>query len=404
MVTAESTPERTLIPLGFYIHIPFCVRKCLYCDFVSYAGKEHLVQAYFEALRREWKWYRHYDLLSEYKLYTLYVGGGNPSLVTEELAAFFQAYHEMLPLERFHEVTIEVNPGTISFSQLQRLYRAGFNRVSIGVQSFHDEELSTLGRIHTRAEALACFHAARRAGFRNISLDLIFGIPGSTLETWESTLHETLALQPEHISTYNLTIEAGTPFWELHQQGKLKLPDEDLQLNLYQSGIATLNRAGYEQYEISNFALPGYRCWHNQIYWHNEEYLGLGAGAHSYLKGYRYWNHADLETYIDRSAKTSVWRPKQRFGTPGTVEGAERLDLSGTIGETVIMNLRMLEGIDMTAFQQRFGQSFEVLFAKPLDKLLALNLLEFSGTRLRLTPKGIHLSNEVFREFINNEQ
>jgi len=225
-------------------------------------------------------------------------------------------------------------------------------------------------------------------------------------------------LQPEHLSTYNLTIEAGTPFWEQQQQGKLTLPDEDLQLAMYQFAIATLTRAGYEHYEISNFALPGYRCQHNQIYWRNEEYLGLGAGAHSYLKGCRYWNYADLETYIrslvshtsrlTEDAANGTWAVQQgeaanetyALHNPPTVAGAERLDLPGVIGETVIMNLRMLEGVDMTAFQRRFGQVFEVLFAKPLDKLLALNLVEFSGKWLRLTPKGIYLSNEVFQEFV----
>jgi len=400
-----------MTPLGLYIHIPFCVRKCRYCSFASYSGKEHEVQRYFEALRRELEWYIQHESLSEYCLYTLYVGGGTPSLVTEELATWFQSYRELLPFESFREVTIEINPGTISFFQFQQLYQAGFNRASIGVQSFHDEELKSLGRIHASQEAIACFHAARRAGFRNISLDLIFGIPDSTLAAWEFTLNTAISLQPEHISTYNLTIEEGTPFWEQVQQGKLTLPNEDLQLDLYTSGIAALTKAGYEQYEISNFAIPGYRSRHNQIYWRNEEYLGLGAAAHSYLKGCRYWNYADPETYMvsclaehldGHHFQSGVHLEDRAYSTisPPAVEGEEQLEPLNTMGETVIMNLRMLEGVDVAAFERRFGQTLESLYAESVENLRTLELIEIQNNHLRLTKKGIYLSNEVFQEFV----
>ncbi len=397
-------------PLGRYIHIPFCVRKCLYCNFVSYTGKDEDVQRYFEALGRELRWYQQPGFPAEYCPYTLYIGGGTPSLVTQELVMFLQAYCDLLPFESFREATIEVNPGTISFSQLQQLSQVGFNRVSIGVQSFHDEELRTLGRIHTRDEAIACFHEARRAGFRNISLDLIFGIPDSTPETWESTVNTAMALQPEHLSTYNLTLEEGTPFWKRAQQGDLCLPDDDLQLNMYTSGITALTQAGYEHYEISNFALPGYRSQHNQIYWRNEEYLGLGAGAYSYLKGRRYWNYADLESYIAAYLDEQLDGHHLRGGvhledsmfSPPSIAGEEQLDLPGTMGETVIMNLRMLEGVDMAAFGRRFGDTLESVYAGSLDNLLALELIEIRDHHLRLTPKGLYVSNEVFQEFISN--
>jgi oxygen-independent coproporphyrinogen-3 oxidase len=318
---------------------------------------------------------------------------------------FLESYRDMFTCELFLESTIEVNPSTISFSQFQQLHQAGFNRVSIGVQSFHDRELRVLGRIHTSDEAIACFQAARRAGFRNVSLDLIFGIPDSDLTTWRASLDTTISLKPEHISTYNLTIEEGTPFWEHKQQGQLTLPDEDLQLEMYRSGIMVLTKAGYEQYEISNFALPGHRCHHNQIYWKNEEYLGLGAGAYSYLKGRRYWNYTDLETYIhsclDGHHFGSGAHLEDSILSPPTTAGEERLDLLNIIGETIIMNLRMLEGIDITTFDQRFGQSLETLFAKPLEKLRSLELIEIQNDHLRLTKKGIALSNEVFQEFVN---
>ncbi len=388
-------------PLGLYIHIPFCVRKCLYCDFVSYPGKEHYIQEYFEALRRELEWYIHNGFLSEYKGYTLYVGGGTPSLASEELVMFLGSYHDILTCESFHEATIEVNPGTISFSQFQQLHQAGFNRISLGVQSFYDKELRTLGRIHTSEEAIACFHAARRAGFRNVSLDLIFGIPDSDLTTWKSSLNTALSLSPEHISMYNLTIEEGTPFWEQLQQGQLTLPDEDLQIDMYKSGIAALTEAGYEQYELSNFAVPGYRSQHNQLYWRNEEYLGLGAGAYSYLKGRRYWNYADLETYIAQSTNGKKVFHNIHGPYPPTVEGEERLDPPGMIGETIIMNLRMLEGVDLPAFEYRFGYSLESLYTESIENLRSLGLIEIQNNHLRLTPKGFYLSNEVFQEFVN---
>jgi oxygen-independent coproporphyrinogen-3 oxidase len=400
-----------MTPLGLYIHIPFCVRKCLYCNFVSYSGKKHEVQRYFEALRRELEWYRQHGSLLEYCPYTLYVGGGTPSLVTEELILFFLSYCDILSFESFREVTIEVNPGTISFSQLQQLYQVGFDRISIGVQSFHDEELRTLGRIHTSEEAIACFQAARHAGFRNINLDLIFGIPDSTLATWELSLHTAISLQPEHISTYNLTIEEGMPFWEQIHQGKLSLPDEDLQFKMYTSGIATLTQAGYKHYEISNFAIPDYQSQHNQIYWRNEEYLGLGTGAHSYLKGRRYWNFSDLETYIQTCLDGYLDGHHLRGGvhlensifSPPTVQGEERLDPLRTMGETIIMNLRMLEGVDIAAFDSRFGHTLESLYAESIENLIALELIKIQNNHLRLTQKGIYLSNEVFQEFVNYE-
>ena len=389
--------------VGLYIHIPFCVRKCLYCDFVSYVGKESDVGRYFEAVHQEFTWYLQHAFFSEYKPVSLYIGGGTPSLVIEELVAFIQAHQKILSSESLREMTIEVNPGTIYFSQFQQLRQVGFNRVSIGVQSLHDTELRTLGRIHTSEEAVMCVDAARRGGFENISIDLIFGVSGSNLMKWKSTLTHVISMNPEHIAIYNLTIEENTPFWEQQQQGILLLPDEDLQLEMYKVGVATLTQAGYEHYEISNFALPGYRSQHNQIYWRNEEYLGLGAGAHSYLKRRRYWNDVGLESYITRNLSTAKTHNAHNGSIlyPPPVEGEERLDMKGRIGETVMMNLRLLEGVNLSTFQHRFGQSLESLYTEPLEKLCSLELIEIIENHLRLTPKGILLSNEVFQEFVN---
>ncbi len=393
---------------GLYIHIPFCARKCGYCDFVSYAGKEEKVQSYFEALRQELNWYMHHACFSEYQLYSLYVGGGTPSLVTDQLAAFLEEYRTILLPDCLHEATVEVNPGTVTFSQFQQLCQAGVNRVSIGVQSFHDKDLKLLGRIHTGEEAVACIEAARDAGFQNVSIDLMFGIPNSEFMTWESTLMQAISLKPEHLSLYNLSIEEGTPFWKQQQHGEFLLSDDDLQLTMYELGIAASSEAGYEHYEISNFALPGYRSRHNQIYWRNEEYLGLGAGAHSYLNGRRYWNDSGLEHYLARSHSffeepvidSVEGLSKGEHPLPPTVKGEEHLDLGGTIGETVMMNLRLIEGIHLSGFQQRFGVALEILYADRIEKLREFELIEIRDDHLRLTSKGIRLSNEVFQEFV----
>jgi oxygen-independent coproporphyrinogen-3 oxidase len=313
---------------------------------------------------------------------------------------FIHDFREIFSPEQLQEMTIEVNPGTIAFPQFRQLCQAGFHRISIGIQSLHDAELTLLGRIHNAQEALSCFHDARRAGFENISIDLMFGIPGSNAATWTTTLKQATALHPEHISMYNLTIEEETPFWQQQQQGTLNLPDEDTQLSMYQSGIALLTEAGYEHYEISNFALPGYRSRHNQVYWRNEEYLGLGAGAHSYLKGRRYANTPKLALYC-ASGESAEDEFHEETPYPPTVVEEECLDSAGTMGETIMMNLRMLDGIKLSAFQQRFGASLESVYAEAIEKLRKINLIEIRDNHLRLTPEGVLLSNEVFQEFIH---
>lgn len=391
-----------MTPLGLYIHIPFCVQKCAYCDFISYAGQKKRTPAYIYALQQELEWYYHHNVLNDYQFFTLYIGGGTPSLATRELLPFLTTYYPRLVLRSDDESTIEVNPGTITFSQLRQLRQVGINRVSIGIQSFHNSELRQLGRIHSAEEAINSFHAAREADFRNISVDLMFGLPGSTLTQWEESLQRALFLRPEHISLYNLTIEEGTPFWQQHQRGSLSLPDEETQLAQYQTGCRMLTQAGYEHYEISNFAIPGYRSRHNQIYWRNEEYLGLGTGAHSYIQGRRYWNTVRLTDYLQRSTQYSISAEKEKGDVyPLTVDGKECLSKEGTIGETLMMNLRMLDGLDLQWFHERFGQTFETMYQETYETLHTQGLLEIIENHVRLTQKGVLLSNEVFREFIS---
>ena len=383
-----------MTPIGLYVHVPFCVRKCAYCDFASYSGRDADLPAYMDALTREAAWYEARGAFDEYAVRTVYVGGGTPSLAADRLADFLAAHRTRL-FPNAEEITIEANPGTIGLPDLRRLFDAGCNRLSIGLQSLHDRELRTLGRIHSRDDALRCVQAARQAGFRNLSLDLMFGIPGATLADWLATLRETIALAPEHISAYNLTIEAGTPFAELREQGKLDAPDDDAQVEMADAAVAELAAAGYEQYEISNFARPGFRSQHNQMYWRNEEYLGLGAAAHSYLRGSRYWNASALDDYLARSRSDA---PPSDF--PPAVDGHETLDLAGTMGETMMMQLRLRDGVDLRQFQRRFGLSIEAVYGEQIAELCAEGLLEIDQTRLRLTTRGVRFANEAAQRFL----
>lgn len=383
-----------MTPIGLYVHVPFCVRKCAYCDFASYSGRDADLPAYMDALAREAAWHAARGAFDEYAVRTAYVGGGTPSLAADRLADFLAA-HRMWLFPNAEEITIEANPGTIGLPGLRRLFDAGCNRLSIGLQSLHDRELRTLGRIHSRDDALRCVQAARQAGFRNLSLDLMFGIPGATLADWLATLRETIALAPEHISAYNLTIEAGTPFAELREQGKLNVPDDGAQVEMYDAAVAELAAAGYEQYEISNFARPGFRSQHNQIYWRNEEYIGLGAAAHSYLRGCRYWNASALDDYLARSRSNA---PPSDF--PPTVDGHETLDLAGAMGETMMMQLRLRDGVDLRQFQRRFGLSIKAVYGEQIAELCAEGLLEINQTRLRLTMRGVRFANEAAQRFL----
>ena len=383
-----------MTPIGLYVHVPFCVRKCAYCDFASYSGRDADLPAYMDALAREAAWHAARGAFDEYAVRTAYVGGGTPSLAADRLADFLAA-HRMWLFPNAEEITIEANPGTIGLPGLRRLFDAGCNRLSIGLQSLHDRELRTLGRIHSRDDALRCVQAARQAGFRNLSLDLMFGIPGATLADWLATLRETIALAPEHVSAYNLTIEAGTPFAELREQGKLNLPDDGAQVEMYDAAVAELAAAGYEQYEISNFARPGFRSQHNQIYWRNEEYIGLGAAAHSYLRGCRYWNASALDDYLVRSRSDA---PPSDF--PPTVDGHETLDLAGAMGETMMMQLRLRDGVDLRQFQRRFGLSIKAVYGEQIAELCAEGLLEINQTRLRLTMRGVRFANEAAQRFL----
>ncbi|MGI9860780.1 radical SAM family heme chaperone HemW [Moorella naiadis] len=375
--------------VSLYIHIPFCARKCNYCDFVSYPGQPpEVVAAYC----------RHLELEMELAartwqpgpVATVFLGGGTPTLLpAARLAEVLEATENYFGWQPGVEVSVEANPGTITREQLRVLRAAGVNRLSLGVQSFADYLLTAMGRIHRRPDIYQAYDLARGAGFNNINLDLIFGLPGQNLAVWQATLKEAIALRPEHIATYGFQIEEGTPWGRLAAAGQLDHPGEDLELAMYQEARETLAAAGYQQYEISNFARPGYECRHNLTYWQNQPYLGLGVAAASSWQGQRWQNYRDLEQY---GAAVAAGRlPRAEIAT---------LTRHQQMGETMFLGLRLLEGVDLEAFRRRFGADPRQVYAGELAPLYQAGLVEEKGGRLRLTARGLPLANEVFVAFV----
>lgn len=326
----------------------------------------------------------------ESPLETVYIGGGTPTaLPPSALAGVLDALQGRFGLLPDSELTIEANPGTVTSVSLSELRAGGFNRLSIGVQSFDDATLSRIGRIHTADAAREAFRNAREAGFGNISIDLMYALPDQSTDNWRQTLSSAVELAPEHISLYELTVEEGTVFGNLRKRCQLNLPDEDLQLEMYTMAIQTLTDQGYEHYEVSNFARPGYRSRHNQTYWRNEPYFGFGAGASGYVGGVRYTNIGDPTEYADRI---------RAGGT--AVESTEAVTGRQAMGETVMLGLRMMDGVDLAAFKARFGVDLTDEYHQEIEGFLERGLIEVTETSLRLTPKGLFVANEVAAEFL----
>lgn len=408
--------------LGIYIHIPFCIKKCGYCDFNSYEGMEEVIDEYVRAVKREISFYNPscppFEKGGEggiYEVISIFFGGGTPSILKSwQLLEILESCKKLFNLKTDAEITIEANPETFTADKLRELRKGGFNRISIGVQSFNDRLLKKLGRVHDLKKAYQGILSARDAGFENISIDLMFGIPDETIDDWESDIKTTIELKPEHISTYNLTIERGTQFWSETQAKACgyRLPDEDKQLEMYEKGIGLLIKSGYEHYEISNFAKAcsersesnGRKCLHNQIYWRNEEYLGIGAGAHSYMDGERRWNIKTPEDYINAiiPCKIPLIPPLLKGDLGGfATAGSERLEMKGVMGETIMMGLRMLEGINLQNFKKRFGVELKSIFSDTISQLLKNNLIIFDNGNLKLTHKGLLFYNDVSAEFLS---
>ena len=434
-----------MVPYSIYLHIPFCAHRCGYCDFNTYAGLEAHIPEYVSALCAEIEWVAASDG-QKLPAHTVFFGGGTPSLLpAREIERILTALQDAFDLQPDLELSLEANPGTLTRSYLHDLHSLGVNRLSLGVQSTHPGELKLLERIHTYPEAIQSVTWARQAGFENLNLDLIFGLPEQTLQTWQRTIQLALGLNPEHFSLYALTIEQDTPFGRWSRRGLLSPPDPDLAADMYEWAAEQLANHGYTQYEISNWAhsrpsptgssfAPAYVCRHNLQYWHNLPYLGLGAGAHGYAAGYRTENVLSPVKYIqllkannqqptaDRHqperpqtseiSKTSqAWVTKEKntvksvFPWSPAIQSIHPIDRQTEIGETMMMGLRLTQqGISGQAFSMRFGRSLEQVFRVQIERLVRLGLLEwanYNGDRvLRLTTKGRLLGNQVFMEFI----
>lgn len=369
--------------MEIYIHIPFCAKKCEYCDFLSgpAGGKEQ--RAYVQALLKE---IRAAEEGQGRSVSSIFIGGGTPSLLKEDLlGSILNEIYKKFNLEPGAEISIEVNPGTVSSKKLEAYRRMGINRLSIGLQSTDDRELKTLGRLHNYAQFLETYQAAGNAGFDNINIDLMSALPDQTYEGWVANLRRTAELSPAHISAYSLIIEEGTPF----AMRELNLPDEETEYRMYEDTAAILEEYGYEQYEISNYAKKGRRCRHNVGYWTRCDYLGLGLGAASLWGKKRFSNTADMEEYLRNSA------------FPGRIRLMEPvLSREDEMAEFMFLGLRMTEGVSEAAFRQGFGVEMREIYGEVLKKYTGMELLEEKDGRIFLTRKGIHVSNSVMSDFL----
>lgn len=389
-------------PLSLYIHIPFCVQKCLYCDFLSAKASKQEKEAYVKKLLEEMEYWKE-TLQKEYVIQTVFLGGGTPTcLRAEELLQIGRKLSELpLALQAckegkeknavppFFEFTAEANPGTLSKEKVHALKEIGVNRVSIGLQSVHGKELKALGRIHTYQDFLDSFHLLRDCGFDNINVDLMADIPNQTVESYQATLSSVTELSPEHISSYSLIVEEGTPFYKMQEEGKLLLPDEEMDRQMYCLTQEMLLEKGYQRYEISNYARPGKECRHNLTYWEMGEYLGIGLGASSYFKGCRFSNVDRQQEYLSLAAQHLQ---KER----------DVLSKKEEMEEYVFLGLRMRKGISAEDYKRRFGISFYECYKTVLPVLFENCLLaeDKNHGRIYLTDKGIDISNMVLAEFL----
>lgn len=374
-----------------YIHIPFCLRKCPYCAFVSREGSPAQREAYVELLLAEMR-LAHAETPNDRPLESVYFGGGTPSLLEpSQIGRILSLAGSLFGLSPHAEITLEANPGTVDGAKLSGFRGAGINRLSLGVQSFHDCLLALLGRVHSAAQAEQAVEAARKAGFGNIGIDLIHALPGQSMEIWREDLTRALELAPEHLSVYGLTVEEGTPFARRYADDR-DLPDEDLSADMFLVADDLLTSAGYEHYEIANYALPGYRSRHNGGYWRRDGYLGLGAGAHSLLRcghGSRFGNSCDVDEYA--SAVTRGELPRRDL-----VE----LSQDDALAEFMFLGLRLADGVNFQEFRKEFGMGLVERFGGQMEELTDLGLMTMDEAGVRLTVRGMLLSNRVFARFL----
>lgn len=406
-------------PFGLYIHIPFCEKKCPYCDFNTYAKLDTLFDAYVDALCLEIR--RWGDRLQRRPLHTIFLGGGTPTVLAERaLTQIFETIHRAFAVTPGCEITSEANPGTVDRRKFAVLHRLGVNRLSMGVQSFQPQELAFLGRIHNVEDVYRAVDAAREAGFTNINLDFIFGLPNQAPQDWADTLERAIALDLQHLSLYSLIVEPETPLFHWVQSGRVAAPDDDQAALLYEMAMERMASAGYVQYEVSNWAKEGERreeekkgrreeenapalaCQHNLIYWRNQEYVGVGPGAHSFLGaqgigldradavGLRWSNRKPVPGYIKRMA---AGEPVEEF--------REEIDPATSMGETMMLGLRLVEeGVPLARFHRRYGVDLRQIYAEQIGRFTALELMTVDDARVRLTRRGLMVGNQIFAEFL----
>lgn len=374
--------------LGLYLHVPFCMKKCKYCDFLSWAGSEEEQETYVQGLLKEIESYR--EFAKGYKVSTVFLGGGTPSILSgEQIERILGAVSDVFMMDKHAEITLETNPGTVTEEKLRSYKKAGINRLSIGLQSVKNENLKLLGRIHTYEEFLQSYELARQEGFKNISVDLISSLPGQTLESWKEELQEIVRLNPEHVSVYQLILEEGTPFYETYADHPELLPDEEVSREIYLSTGRILSEAGYEQYEISNYAKPGQESRHNLKYWDRADYLGLGLGAASMVRNIRMTNTRDLKTYLEHCSQPKTMRKDVQF-----------LEEPRQMEEFMFLGLRKTRGVSRKEFHRVFGRDMDMVYEKTLAKCLENGMLKEHKDRVFLSEEGVLVSNLVLSEFL----
>lgn len=385
--------------VGLYIHIPFCKKKCEYCDFKSYAGKENIIEEYIKWLKYELRevgknnkidYENNLDKLAIVN--TIYIGGGTPSIIDEKhISEVMNIISQNYELSDKAEVTIEVNPGTVTERKLEMYKNSGINRLSIGLQETHNSILKNLGRIHTYEDFLNTYNLARKVGFKNINVDLMLGLPEQSIEKLEESVQNIINLSPEHISVYSLIIEEGTPFYSKLEKNEIHLPDDEIERKMYWTVKKMLEKEGYIHYEISNYAKKGFESKHNLACWNQEEYIGFGTSAHSYTNNVRYSNVDNIEEYINN------------FVTGNETDNFvfhEKQNNDSKMKEFMMLGLRKVAGISIQEFKKRFGNNPIFIYRKELEKLVNEELIEIDGDIIKLTNKGLDLANLVWEEFV----
>lgn len=374
--------------LGLYIHIPFCVTKCKYCDFNSFKIDLNEKIKYLNYLGEEMKLYK--EEIKNREIDSVFVGGGTPSILNEnEINILFEKIKENFNIKSNAEITMECNPGTLTLNKLKAMKKSGVNRLSIGLQAVQNHHLKYIGRIHTFEEFEKNYHDAKQMGFDNINIDLMYALPNQSREDWMESLEKVVKLNPTHISAYSLILEENTELFKMYERDEFNLLDENTDIEMYEYTIDYLKSHGYNQYEISNYAKDNFECKHNVLYWKCEEYVGIGASASGYFNGIRYNNICELDNY-----------EKMILEGEKPIEWEEKLSIKDEIEESIFLGLRMNEGIQISDFKEKYNFDFEKEYKNEIEKLSKMELIEIDNNRMKLTQKGREISNSIFVEFI----